>query len=62
MLKHRAPLARGHLPAKIFFTMSDLIKRNILTIPNFPEPLTWALKEVDPVDLHRQSGIHAPEN
>jgi hypothetical protein len=21
-------------------------------------PLTWALKEVDPVDLHRQSGIH----
>ena len=24
-------------------------------------PLTWALKEVDPVDLHRQSGIHAHE-
>jgi hypothetical protein len=22
-------------------------------------PLTWALKEVDPVGLHRQSGIHA---
>jgi hypothetical protein len=26
------------------------------------EVLTWALKEVDPVGLHRQSGIHAPEN
>jgi hypothetical protein len=24
-------------------------------------PLTWALKEVDPVDLRRQSGIHAQE-
>ena len=24
-------------------------------------PLTWALKEVDPVSLHRQSGIHAQE-
>jgi len=24
-------------------------------------PLTWALKEVDPVGLHRQSGIHTPE-
>ena len=24
-------------------------------------PLTWALKEVDPVGLHRQSGIHAQE-
>ena len=24
-------------------------------------PLTWALKEVDPVDLHRQSGIHSQE-
>jgi len=23
--------------------------------------LTWALKEVDPVSLHRQSGIHAQE-
>jgi hypothetical protein len=23
--------------------------------------LTWALKEVDPVALHRQSGIHAQE-
>jgi len=21
-------------------------------------PFTWALKEVDPVGLHRQSGIH----
>ena len=25
------------------------------------EALTWALKEVDPVDLHRQSGIHTQE-
>jgi hypothetical protein len=25
-------------------------------------PLTWALKEVDPVGLHRQPGIHAQEN
>jgi hypothetical protein len=24
-------------------------------------PLTWALKEVDPVGLHLQSGIHAQE-
>ena len=24
-------------------------------------PLTWALKEVDPVGLHRQSDIHAQE-
>ena len=24
-------------------------------------PLTWALKEVDPVGLHIQSGIHAQE-
>ena len=24
-------------------------------------PLAWALKEVDPVDLHRQAGIHAQE-
>jgi len=24
-------------------------------------PLTWALKEVDPVGLHRQSGIQAQE-
>ena len=26
------------------------------------KPLTWALKEVEPVAQHRQSGIHAPEN
>jgi hypothetical protein len=25
------------------------------------EALTWALKEVDPVGLHRQSGIHTQE-
>jgi hypothetical protein len=24
-------------------------------------PLTWAMKEVDPVRLHRQSGIHAQD-
>ena len=24
-------------------------------------PLTWALKDVDPIGLHRQSGIHAQE-
>jgi hypothetical protein len=24
-------------------------------------PLTWTLKEVDPVGLNRQSGIHAQE-
>jgi len=27
----------------------------------FMRPLTWALKEVDPVGLHMQSGIHAQE-
>ena len=39
VLKHRASLARGggHLPAKISFTMSDLIQRNILNIPKFLE-------------------------
>ena len=25
------------------------------------EALTWALKEIAPVGLHRQSGMHAPE-
>jgi hypothetical protein len=24
-------------------------------------PLTWAMKEVDPVRLHRQPGIHAQD-
>ena len=25
-------------------------------------PLTWALKKVHPLDLHKQSGIHAQGN
>jgi len=61
-LKHKGNKLLHEIHVKIDPTPCKYFNRQSVPDLGHMRPLTWALKEADPVGLQRQSDIHAPEN